>query len=72
MSHQKECFQSRLEFGMRFWDKKNPEPNENLDPDGWIEWYKKRCGIQRTGVAKLSKELNVSVVDLFDPPCTCQ
>lgn len=71
MSHKKECFHARIAAGMRIWDLKNPEPNENFDEDEWIEWYKKRAGIEEKGIAKVAGELGIPAMSSRDIPCTC-
>lgn len=73
MNHKEECFISRLDKGMRIWDKKNPEPNENLDESAWIEWYKKRAAMCGRGIKKLADEMGIEYSENLHwvVPCTC-
>jgi hypothetical protein len=76
MTHQKECFISRLNAGIRIWDLKNPEPNETLDEDEWIYWYQRRVKVEKQGIQKLESELGKTChseegLPFVIPPCTC-
>ena len=73
MNHLEDCFISRLNKGMRIWDKKNPEPNENLEEPEWVEWYKKRTAIVTKGIKKIAGDLGIQYSENLHwvIPCTC-
>jgi hypothetical protein len=72
MSHKKTCFISRLKAGMRIWDLRNPEPNEAIETEEWIQWYEKRCQVEIGGIGKIAHELGMLVESGLDVPCTCE
>jgi hypothetical protein len=76
MTHKKDCFISRLNAGIRMWDLKNPEPNEELEEEEWMNWYERRKKIEQQGIRKLEAELGKTCdsaggLPFPVPPCTC-
>jgi hypothetical protein len=73
MNHEPGCFTYRLGKGMKVWDSRNPEPNENLSESEWIAWYKKRAAMVHTGIKKLCNEFGLEYSENYTwlVPCNC-
>jgi hypothetical protein len=74
VTHSEDCFISRLEKGMRIWDKKNPEPSENLEEEAWESWYRKRASMVTRGIKKITEDLGIQYSENMQwiVPCTCE